>query len=218
MSPVGTWTPRDGPASQDGRDPVRALVVGLDEWVRRRNGFIEFSTDPTCMLRVARSRADCEIALADGVVVARGDPILDLHFWNERLPQASATRGLGWGGRFGRQLIHSFAELASAIDADPRTSDAVAVRGRLAFAGARNRDETRRFCHWFGLETPAEEGALPLGRRVHDAAEDVWLLMLAYAFNPGCLRARQLVRRRDDLWMSKASLLARYAGTRPGAA
>jgi hypothetical protein len=176
---------------------------------------LEFTADPDCILRVAPARADTGMTLSDGVVVARGDPILELHFWNERLPQASASQGLGWGGRFGRRLRRSFGALAAVIDTDPRLAHAVAIRGRLAFAGARNREETRRWGHWFGLETPAREAPPPLGRRVHDAAEDFWLLALAYAFNPGCLPARQLSRRRDDLWMSRASLKARYG---PGAA
>jgi hypothetical protein len=170
------------------------------------------------MLRVARGRAERAMTLGGGVVVARGDPILELHFWNERLPQAAATRGLGWGGRFGRQLIRSFGELADAMKDDPRISDAVAIRGRLAFAAARNRDDTRRFAHWFGMETPAEAAPLPLGRRLHDAAEDIWLVALSYAFNPGCLRDRQLSRRRDDLWISTAALMARYGAKRRTAA
>jgi hypothetical protein len=226
MSSTGTWSPPETPlaitperpASREPRDPLRTLVVGLDEWLRRQNGLLEFSHSPDCMLRVARNRAECEMVLSDGVVVGRGDPILDLHFWNERIPQTSATQGLGWGGRFGRQLIRSFCELSEAIERDPRLCDAVAIRGRLAFAGARNRDETRRFGHWFGLETPAEERRLPLGERLHEAAEDIWLVFLSYAFNPGSLRGRQTVRRRDDLWMSRSTLIARYRGKRKAAA
>ena len=82
-------------APGDARDPIRALVVGLDEWLRRQNGMLEYSDSPDCMLRVVRRRAECEMTLSDGVVVVRGDPILDLHFWNERIPQTSATQGLG---------------------------------------------------------------------------------------------------------------------------
>jgi hypothetical protein len=208
----------DVAAPKGARDPIRTLVVGLDEWLRRQYGMLEYSDSPDCMLRVVRRRAECEMTLSDGVVVVRGDPILDLHFWNERIPQTSATQGLGWGGRFGRQLIRSFCDLADAVEHDPRICDAVAIRGRLAFAGARNRDEMRRFGHWFGLETPSDERRLPVGQRLHEAAEDIWLVFLSYAFNPGSLRGRQTVRRRDDLWMSKSALITRYRGKRKAAA
>jgi hypothetical protein len=186
-------------------------VRRLDAWIRRLQGFIEFSTSPTCMLRVVVIRAEREMRLSDGAVIQPGDAVIDIHFWNERLPKTSAGQGLGWGGRFGRQLRRSFVDLAAAIDADPRLAGAVAVRGRLAFAGARNRDEMRRFGQWFGFEGAEQTGSLPLRRRLHDAAEDIWLLALTWTFNPGCLPTRQMVRRREDLWISKAKLLERYA-------
>jgi hypothetical protein len=187
-------------------------VRRLDALIRRHEGFIEFSNSPTCMLRVVVKRADSEIQLSDGSVIHPGEKIIDIHFWNERLPQASACQGLGWGGRFGRALMRSFVDLALAIDVDPRLKDAVAVRGRLAFAGARNPDEMHRFGGWFGFEGADSTGPLPLKRRIHDAAEDLWLLALTWTFNPGSLSTRQMIRRRDDLWISKAKLVARYTG------
>jgi hypothetical protein len=202
----GTVTTARGPA----RGPMRDIVSGLDAWLRRSQGFVEFSDNPTCMLRVAPCKAETELRLSDGVVVARGAPILDLHFWNERLPQASDCHGLGWGSRFGRQLIRSLEELAAALDHDARLANAVAIRGRLAFAGARNREESRRFGGWFGLEVAEEEGPVPLVQRLHDAGEDLWLLALTYTFNPGSLRRRAVIRRRDDLWISRQRMIARH--------
>lgn len=208
------WTPPDRPLAPE---PValKQIVRRLDAWIRRLQGFIEFSTNPTCMLRVVVIRAEREMRLSDGAMIRPGDTIIDIHFWNERLPKASAGQGLGWGGRFGRQLRRSFVDLAMAIDADPRLAGAVAVRGRLAFAGARNREEMRRFGQWFGFEGAEESGPLPLRRRLHDAAEDIWLLALTWTFNPGCLPTRQMVRRREDLWISKAKLLERYVTQAP---
>jgi hypothetical protein len=185
--------------------------LGLDAWMRRQQGMLELNTSPTCMLRVVMIRAENEMRLSDGAIIGRGDRIIDLHFWNERMPKTSAGQGLGFGGRFGRQLRRSFVDLAGAIDTDPRLAGAVAVRARLAFAAARNRDEMHRFGHWFGFEGAEETGPLSLRRRLHDAAEDIWLLILTWTFNPGCLPTRQTVRRREDLWISKAKLIERYA-------
>ncbi len=202
------WTPPERPlAPQDGS--LQGQVRRLDAWIRRQQGFIEFSNSPTCMLRVVVKRAEQELRLSDGAVVRPGETFIDIHFWNERLPKAAASHGLGWGGRFGRALKRSFVDLAAAIDQDPRLAGAVAVRGRLAFAGARNRDEMRRFGAWFGFEL-IETGPLPLRRRVHDAAEDLWLLALTWTFNPGSLPTRQMIRKREDLWISKAKLVQQY--------
>jgi hypothetical protein len=207
---VRAWAPPERPLAPK-RGTLKRAVLGLDAWMREQQGILELNTSPTCILRVVMIRAEYDTRLSDGAVIRRGDRIVDLHFWNERMPKTSAGQGLGWGGRFGRQLRRSFVDLAAAIDSDPRLAGAVAVRGRLAFAGARNRDEMQRFGQWFGFESAAETGSLPLGRRLHDAAEDIWLLILTWTFNPGCLATRQMVRRREDLWISKAKLVERYA-------
>jgi hypothetical protein len=189
---------------------VRETVRALDERMRRRQGIIEFTDDPHCILRISLARADCDLRLADGVLVRAGDPIIEMHFWNERMPQARGAAGLGWGGRFSRRLRRSFDDLAFALDRDPRLAGAVAMRGRLAFAGARNGDDARRFGAWFGFDMADAARADTLRRRLRDFAEDLWLFALTYTFNPGGLHGRSLVRRRDDMWISRARLVDRY--------
>jgi hypothetical protein len=190
---------------------VRASIRRLDALLRRRLGFVEFKASATCILRVVVARAEQEIQLADGVAAARGDVILDIHFWNERIPQTSENPGLAWGGRFGRRLMRSLGELAVAVDTDPQFADVKALRARLAFSGERNQEDMRRFGAWFGFEEAQSIGPLSPLRRLHDVAEDVWLLALAWTFNPGSLRQRSIVRRRDDLWISRAKMIARHA-------
>ncbi|MGH6958477.1 MAG: hypothetical protein ACREEW_17565 [Caulobacteraceae bacterium] len=204
--------PGVGPATANAPPvgPIRATVLKLDAYLREHLGFVEFAASPACVLRVVAGEVKAETALTDGARLHPGDAFLDLHFWNERVPQTDASTGLGWGGKFGRQIVRSLGELARAMETDPRLADYQAVRGRLAFAGARTREEARRFAGWFGFDIAvAERGASLLGR-AHDAAEDVWLYALAWTFNPGSLRHRALVRRRSDLWMSRDAFLARY--------
>jgi hypothetical protein len=178
--------------------------------MRLRQGITEFTDDPNCILRISLEAADRELRLADGAVVRPGERVLEMHFWNERLPQARGPIGLGWGRRFSRRLRRSFDDLAIALEHDPRFSDVVALRGRLAFAGARDSADCRRFGAWFGFEVAEETRATTLRDRLHAVAEDFWLLALTYAFNPGALRHRSLVRRHDDMWISRARLIERY--------
>jgi hypothetical protein len=214
-APVQAWTPPGRPLAEERDGLVRGAILRLDAWLRRKQDFIEYSTSPTCILRVVVTEADTEVRLSDGVVVAPGELIIDLHFWNERMPQTtSECQGLAWGGRFGRQLMRSIAELAHAVGQHPRLCDAVAVRARLSPSGERDQADAERFAHWFGFEYPSARRP-PLARRLHDAAEDIWLLMLAWTFNPGSLRTRSIVRRRDDLWISKAGLVERYVASKP---
>jgi len=200
----------DKPQTSRAIDPLRDVVRALDRWMRRRQAITEFTDDPSCILRISLEAAERELRLADGAVVSLGDPIVEIHFWNERLPQASAAIGLGWGRRFGRRLQRSFDSLAVALARDPRYSGVVAVRGHLAFAGVRNNADCQRFGAWFGFEVAEETRPTTLSHRVHDVAEDFWLLALTYTFNPGALHGRSLVRRHDDMWISRARLIERY--------
>ena len=200
----------DKPRASATRDPLRDTVRALDEWMRRRQGITEFTDDPNCILRISLAAAERELRLADGVVVRVGDTIIEIHFWNERMPQAGRSGGLGWGGRFSRRLRRSFDDLALALERDPRLADVVAMRGRLAFAGARDSDDSRRFGAWFGFEMAETTRADTLRHRLHDIVEDFWLYALTYTFNPGAVRGRSLVRRRDDMWISRARLTERY--------
>lgn len=186
--------------------PFKALVRAIDRRMRRSQGLIEFDAGPDCIIRVSFFGANHRLVLSDGVVVERGAPVLDIHFWNERLPQAAP--GIAFGGQFGRRLARSFRDLSLAIQSDPRISHAVAVRGRLAFAGARRQDEMRRFGAWFGFESVPSR--MSLARRLHDTAEDIWLLLLTWTYNPKSLKGRALWRRREDLWISKQRLIRHY--------
>ncbi|HEY2707183.1 MAG TPA: hypothetical protein VGI95_03955 [Caulobacteraceae bacterium] len=211
---VQAWTPPGRALTPENTGLVQGAIRTLDAWLRAKQGFVEYSTSPSCVLRVVVVRADSYVELSDGSVIEPGQTILDIHFWNERMPQSADCPGLGWGGRFGRQLVRSLVDLAQALDADPRLKDAVALRGRLAFSGARDAEDMHRFAHWFGFER-ASSGHVPLLRRLHDGIEDVWLLALAWTFNPGSLRSRAVLRRRGDLWISKRKLVERYVAHRP---
>ena len=212
LSPPATPRGWDSAEPRAAADPLRASIRRLDAWLRQRQGFVEFAASPACILRVVVTRADQDIRLSDGVAARRGDVILDIHFWNERIPQTSENPGLAWGGRFGRRLMRSLGELAMAVDTDPQFARVTALRARLAFSGERNQDDMRRFGSWFDFEEAQSTGPLSPLRRLHDAAEDVWLLALAWTFNPGSLRQRSILRRRDDLWISRDRMIARHGG------
>ena len=158
--------------------------------------------------------SDVDAVLPSGLVIKAGDPVIELHFANERLPQASNGAGIGFGARLGRALLAGFAELAVGVQIDPRLQDAKAIIGRLAFAGERNRGDTRRFAHRLGFETTDTPARVPFARKFHDFGEDLWLVGLTWAFNRGSLKGRSVLRLREDLWMSRAQLIAHHGKSR----
>ncbi|HTX51505.1 MAG TPA: hypothetical protein VME40_19180 [Caulobacteraceae bacterium] len=191
------------------------MIMRLDESLRRERGVIEFAGASGTILRVALVASDVDARLPSGLEIRKGDPIIELHFANERLPQAGDGAGIGWGARFGRLLVVSFRELAVGLQVDPRLKDAKAVLARLAFAGERNRGDTARFGRRFGFESCAVAGKVPLARRLHDFGEDLWLVGLTWVFNRGSLKGRSVLRLREDLWMAPQQLIERYGPPKP---
>lgn len=208
-----------GPAAQIACE-ARAGVIGriimrLDVSLRRERGVMEFAGASGTILRVAVIPSDVDARLPSGLMIGKGDPVIELHFANERLPQAGEGAGFGWAARFGRLLVASFRELAEGLTIDPRLKDAKAILARLAFSGERNRADTRRFGERFGFECTPTPTPVPFPRQLHDFGEDLWLVGLTWVFNPGSLKGRSVLRLREDLWMSKEQMIRLYGKPAP---
>jgi hypothetical protein len=196
-------------------DPVAALVRRVDAALRRRYGIREFTDDPMCILRLSRERAWRGLLLSDGTPIDPGEPVGELHFWSEQMPAFPHDGpNLGWAAETYRQLRRSFALLAAALGRDPSWLDLKAVYARWAFAGAFDATHQRRLIDEFGLDIIAPDQTI--SHRVHDLMQDFLLWGMLRAFNPGALHSHGFFRSRQELWISRTGMLARFAGARPG--
>jgi hypothetical protein len=128
-----------GAGKRTGRDILRALVIGLDRWLRRRQGIVAFCQDPDCLLRISKATAPVTTVLSDGIRVNAGDPIIELHFWNERLPRLpEGGVGLRWALWAGHRFARSLELLADHVVKDVRLSQVVALRSETIFTTADN--------------------------------------------------------------------------------
>src|SRR5215470_6162595 len=76
-----------GPAAPGRRHAVlERIVFGIDATLRRWNSVVEFTTDPTCILRIRVGRLERPLVLADGTSARAGERFIDLHLWNEQIP------------------------------------------------------------------------------------------------------------------------------------
>ena len=108
---------------------LRAAVRGLDTLLRLRYGVHEFSRSPGCIFRVGPAHSPADMPLADGKVVRRGEPIADLHFWNEHIPPLPPEGAdMRWAVGFYRLMRSSLQELADYLETEPRYRTAAAVR------------------------------------------------------------------------------------------
>ncbi|MDA8048544.1 MAG: hypothetical protein M0002_00765 [Rhodospirillales bacterium] len=222
--------PKDGPAAATARererltlspaarersfDPVAMLVRQLDSSLRRGYGIKEFSDDPSCVLRLSHERAWRRLLLSDGTAIAPGDPVGELHFLSEHMP-AFARDGpdLAWAVETYRRLRQSFSLLAAALESDAPWQDLRAVFARWAFAGAFDASHQRRLIEEFGLDLFAPDRTI--AHRVHDLMQDFLLWGMLRTFNPGALSSHGFFRSRQEIWVSRPALLARFLPARP---
>lgn len=192
-----------------GFDPVTAVVRPVDAALRRYYGIREFTDEVVCILRLSHERAWRGLLLSDGTPIAAGEPVGELHFWSEHMP-AFGPDGpdLGWAVETYRRLRRSFVLLARALAQDSDWLDLRAVFARWAFAGAFDATHQRRLIEEFGLDIFSPDRTI--AHRLHDLMQDFLLWGMLRAFNPRALNSHGFFRSRQELWISRPAVLARF--------
>lgn len=184
----------------------------LDAYLRKRDGIFEFTDDSRCVLRVHLAAAESDICFSDGTMIRRGDPVGVLHLWNEHLATIPDDGpDLRWGSTLRRSLLRSFEALAHAAERDPRLARARAFGGNAVFVSRNGAPQIARMARRYGLEWITDRPAPTLGRRIHDFFENFLILGLQWAYNPRGVKGKGFVREREPLWMTRQTLLERYA-------
>ncbi|HXF68645.1 MAG TPA: hypothetical protein VNK89_02465 [Thermoflexus sp.] len=188
---------------------IEAFVHRLDPVLRRAHRVQEFTTDERCLLRAALGFAEQDLRLSDGTWVRRGDPIVELHLWNERIPRMPPEGpDLAWSLRFYRRLVASLRLMARWLEEHPELSQIRALRGETSMA-----DPTRKLIRDLGFDLVLLERGARGWRWLRYQADDfyVWLLMRTY--NPSSLRGKRFDRlERVQFWISREAFLRRYGG------
>lgn len=203
--------------SDTGLSIGRRVVRGIDLISRRMQGIREFDTGDDCLLRIAIGRVDRAIRLDDGVVLAAGDLFVELHLWNEHLAIPAQGQDLRWAAKGRRQFERSLRKLARHMSADAAFDEVRALMMQPGLADPQIGRKISRIVMVFGFEwVPATNcaGAQSFARR---CADNLWLWLLTWTFNPRSLKGRQFARNRQEFWMSRQRFDSRY-GTedRPG--
>ncbi|MBX6323102.1 MAG: hypothetical protein IRY94_14840 [Rhodospirillaceae bacterium] len=195
---------------------ARRAIIAFDRWLCRRQEIFPYSDDPDCILRAAIRPAPADLELSDGGRVRRGDPVIDLHLWNERVPSMDAHGpDFAWFAAFDRQFKRSLAELAAYLARHPELQSVHAVRIETAFGRAGG--EMTRLGRRYGFDLVHRPENRRLGRRIHWFFAGFLFLALTWAYNPASLRGKRFVRHQDEFWMTRATLERRY-GAGHGAA
>jgi hypothetical protein len=186
-------------------------VRSVDSLLRQRQGIHEFTDNEACIFRISREAALRSLQLSDGTAVREGDPVLQLHFWNEHLPPMSSSGpSTAWAAMMKRRMRASLATVAHYIAMLPELDDVKAVHGSPPFGSRLGAAQMVRTAERFGFDVIDPDAAREWRERIHLVFDSMLLWGLAYAFNPAGLKSKSLLRHRHQLWISRRKLLRLY--------
>jgi hypothetical protein len=182
-------------------------VFGLDRWLRQRQGVFEYTSNPTCLFRVARAEAELDIALSDGTHVYPGVPILNLHLWNEHVPPMTKYGAtIQWARQMSRAMDWSLRELAGYLARSRDLCDVVAIRADMRVATRERRKKLASIAEHFGFEpVPAAHS-----NWLHSFGENILMFFLVSVVNRPALRSDILRRDHTLFYYSRKALERRY--------
>jgi len=187
---------------------MRTLMRRIDALMLRVLGIFEFSDDPACVLRLQITQAPRSLHLNDCVVDA-GEPVLELHLWNEHIPPLPPSGpDLAWATLMRRLLIRSFRALSEQMRCDSRLADVRAVGGVMSWLTIKGHPAGELLLRRLGFTVMPSHN--PLGQ-FGEFWENLYSWLIMWAFNAASLRNRQLWNmRRAEMWMSVEEFLSRY--------
>jgi hypothetical protein len=198
---------------------VKKIIRSFDGFLSRQEKIFAFAEDPQGFLRGQLSTAESDWVVA-GRRIAAGDPILQIHMFNENLPPLPRCGpDLAWALRFQRLMISSFRKLARLLETDPAFAAIQALEGVTVLvqddAGTINRIFLR-----LGFSV------LPYRNRLGGFGEfweNFYTWWVMWAYNPPSLRGRRFLKmRRSRIVIPREDFLRRYgpgpADPLPGAA
>jgi hypothetical protein len=192
----------------------RQIVFGMDDRLGRLEKIYSFSQDPNCVLRISLAASQKERVLGDGIVIHAGDPVIELHWWNERIARMPATgSSLHWGLQFYRHTYHSLIELARYLDQTPALRDVVALHGETTFSSDFSHRHHAIAFRRLGFELQILPSAADPWEFLTLFFRHLHVWALTWACNPASLRGKRPWKAvRSEVWISRDALLDRCLG------
>jgi hypothetical protein len=194
-------------------------LFALDVPLRRRQAVLEYSSHPSCIFRLGITRAHRAVTLRDGTRIRPGQRVVQLHFWNERippLPPKGAT--IRWARLLQRCIAASLHELARYLSSRPDLHDVSAICGNVPCA---TKSQIRQITHimaCYGFEAMFEPERLSIGKRIHQFGENILISLIVFARNAKALRLDTLSRVRVPIYLSRRTLERKFGSASPVAA
>ena len=189
---------------------LRAGIRLIDMQIRKSEHSYEYCDDPDCVLRI-QLLASPHPATFSGKVIQKGDPLLAIHVWNERMPQIPpGGADLRWALNLRRQVQHSFRILAKVMQGDDVYAPVRAIYGASVLFSSTNHTGGMRMMQSFGFTVLPYHN--PLGR-FGEFWENLFSWWLMYAYNTASMDTRKFWQlERTEIWMDRNEFIRRYGG------
>lgn len=195
-------------SSPKASNDLRIIVRRFDAWLSRRYGVFEFSQIPDCLFRLQVAVVRHSITLPD-CQVKRGELVLYLHIWNERLLALDTlSPGLGWAKTFHNSILRSLREIACYLGDQPDMEEIRAVGGVTVLLDNGGHQGGARLVERLGFTILPYQ--TPLGG-FGEFWENFYSWVLIWAYNPSTLHFRHLRSlRRKKFWISAGEFCRRF--------
>ena len=189
------------------------IIFGLDRVLTRWQSVVEYTHDPTCILRITLGRLDQDFVLTDGTPGHAGERFIDLHLWNEHIPaMPKEGASIAWARQMSLCFQNSLRQLARYLASRPDLDDISLMRCTMMFASGERDDQMVRMIRRYGFELVPPTTTVTLGERARRLGENIMISLIVLARNQAALRRDTLRRGRTRVFMSRKVLEQRYGG------
>jgi len=187
---------------------LRGGVRLIDRLLSNSLGVYIFTDEPDCILRIQYTQAAHSVIIGNERIL-KGEPILGIHVWNERMPKIPAQGAtLDWALEFRRRVIFSFREIAKEMRKDPKYEQARALYGASVLFSFSDHIGGIRVLQRLGFTV------LPYQRSMGKFGifwENLFSWWLMWTYNTASMNSRQFFNlQRTEIWMLADEFLRRY--------
>ncbi len=178
---------------------LRLILIKFDHFLSKLQGVKTFTDNPECILRYKVIKKDGKI-------------LIELHLWNEHIPQVPPDgTDLFWGKRFQKLFFNSLKELMIFIE-NSSFKDADWFMGEIAFF-FKDQYKVVRFLKKIGFEVYPIEGR-NIFQKFFIFLQNCYSFLLIYAYNPNSLKGKDFWKgKRYKLFIRKDIIRSAYEET-----
>jgi hypothetical protein len=187
---------------------MRYLIRDFDHWLSRVEKVYVFCEEADCILRLQVAKAPHRLKFI-AQDVSKGQPVLMLHLWNERIPLIPpAGADLSWAVKTYRLIVHSLHRAGAYLKHEPGFEGIQAIGGVSAIFSLSDPTGGAGMARRLGFEVVSFQN--PLGG-FGEFWENFYSWWLMWTYNPTSLQHRDFFRQqRTEIWMPTDEFLKRY--------